>query len=308
MAYMIEFEAGVARLVDHTVLYEIPSDQLADNLTISRPFISPRLPAGVNLSTVFTYFDDQTKTVQIVVERAPRTEQITIALKHDPEDEDAEDFPQDTVTWHGYDFPDELNGSYDLPVPWEYYAFHGTLTPNPTEPGKKIFVMRTSHLYWAKQKVQRFGEALYVPRLPNLLNGSICWGDTNQGTNGELGAKIASMVLGFYSTPFNEDYGHLDMPVPLSQLPDIQVDALGIPDYPWNNFNSALLTVNASADAENMIHTDLAIPVAQGDTTEALPPETWNLDAVRNWYASLTPARRMYINTLQEQHLEQVAA
>jgi hypothetical protein len=279
MAEVIQIEGNLVKIFDITPRYEVPIGEIEQYLSVPRPAMSPLLPRAQNLSTVLAWFDEANNKIRLLIERAPRTEKIRIEPLSPLED--LENYAQE----HGVE-PEDIAGTYDLPLPWEYYDFQGNLGGTAIA-GVTTFTLSSTKLWWSKQKLQNIHtDLLYYPRLPNINNADICWGDTNSGVGGTLADKITAMILNFYETPFNEDYGHLSMPRVLSEFP-ISKDIMGIPNYDWDLMMSRYLDwSNTTSDP---------VPTIEFDGS---PPETWSVQAVREWYQQLTPMRREYVDRL----------
>lgn len=273
MPDIIEIEGGIARLVTRQIKYEVPTSDLAQHLVKAQPSTSPILPTG----TVALHLNPEQKRYAALVERPPRTELIRLGVTR-----------LTIEDWYdklGLDDPIEWPHQLSLPIPWEYYWFDGQIEPRFAG-SASVYVMENTYLYWSPSRLQNWGDYVYPAQLPNINdNGSICWGDVSSN-NDSFAAKINELVNTFYQSEFNDDWGHMRLPLPIPELENIPRDAYGCPEYPWLNWHPI-----------NLNWPDSYAP-APINTTNINPPTAWNRMHIEDWIYSLTPARRQGLRNI----------
>lgn len=221
MAQIIELEGNVARIVERTISYECPLDQIASLLVAEKPIITGALPSNLafmvanGLDTFYVIEVPPSKEhLRIVLrgtgyvhqedyryflndfERGERTVsdcdeecEPFCGIEHESDDLDDENFP--TVT-----------AVFPVSVPWQYWIFCMR-----DQTGGSYPTMRFTIGLWSNDRITSLDEPLYPMTIPNMNGqGYPCWGDTGTGEQ-TVRARIDDLVNNFYSSDFNCDYG-----------------------------------------------------------------------------------------------------
>ena len=165
MPQEITIRGGIASVVDVNTVYEVPLEKLLEQLVVTEPLLSTRLPSN---TVMYAHHNNM---VDYLIERPPSLQ-----------------------------FFPGIYGEKPLPLPWLYFHFTLNTTANGQPRGTNA-----SSLYMRPSKLQGLSDNLWAATVPNVYsNADICWGDTVTTTDNPI-SGIDQRVNEFFATDFNGD-------------------------------------------------------------------------------------------------------